>query len=73
MNSTHGFCASDLSFGPSVDGCDRTFDFSLTFEESILSIVPSAFLLILGPLQLLFLQKKAIRVGGRKLQLLKIV
>ncbi|CAM1508146.1 Fc.00g049940.m01.CDS01 [Cosmosporella sp. VM-42] len=48
-NSTE--CGDGL-FGPSVwaEGCRGGFDFTLSFEESILSILPSAFfLLLVGP------------------------
>ncbi|RGP73027.1 canalicular multispecific organic anion transporter 2 [Fusarium sporotrichioides] len=48
-NSTS--CGDDL-FGPSVwtEGCRGGFDFTLSFQESILSIAPSAvFLALVGP------------------------
>lgn len=39
--------ASDESIGP---GNDRIFDFTLVFENSILSILPAAFLLLIAPI-----------------------
>ncbi|KAH8666573.1 P-loop containing nucleoside triphosphate hydrolase protein [Xylariales sp. PMI_506] len=42
---------SDNSFGP-ADSCPGAFDFTILFEQSILSIGTSAILLILLPLQL---------------------
>ncbi|KAI1858876.1 uncharacterized protein JN550_012335 [Neoarthrinium moseri] len=47
-------CSSDDSFGPAFS-CPEpgtTFDFTLTFEHSILSIVPCAILLVILPVQL---------------------
>jgi len=40
---------NDNSFGPAVQGCRHNFDFTLIFEQSILSIVPAALLLIFAP------------------------
>ncbi|KAE8152270.1 putative multidrug resistance protein [Aspergillus avenaceus] len=41
---------SDSSFGPG--SCSRDFDFTLTFEQSILSILPSALLILVAPVRL---------------------
>ncbi|KAF5007801.1 hypothetical protein FDECE_5884 [Fusarium decemcellulare] len=52
MESYNSTACGDGLFGPSVwtDGCRGGFDFTLSFQESILSIVPSAvFLLLVGP------------------------
>ncbi|KAE8130892.1 putative multidrug resistance protein [Aspergillus pseudotamarii] len=38
--------ATDNTFGPVVLSCRRTFDFTLLFEQAILSIIPSALLLV---------------------------
>jgi hypothetical protein len=35
----------------------RPFDFTLTFEQAILSIIPSAILLLAGPFRLLHLSR----------------
>lgn len=71
MNSSAGLSPAEFSFGP-VAG-DRAFDFSLTFEESVLSVVPSALLLLLAPVRLISLQKQPNRVGGKEFQLVKLV
>jgi hypothetical protein len=40
---------NDNSFGPAVHSCQSDFDFTLVFEQSILSIIPSALLLLFVP------------------------
>ncbi|KAL1966963.1 hypothetical protein VTN77DRAFT_3707 [Rasamsonia byssochlamydoides] len=47
---------SDNAFGPA--SCTRDFDFTLTFEQSILSILPSALLLLITPLRLFQLSRR---------------
>ncbi|KAK2939263.1 AAA ATPase domain [Fusarium oxysporum f. sp. vasinfectum] len=52
MDGYNSTACGDSLFGPSVwtEGCRGGFDFTLSFQESILSIVPSAiFLAIAGP------------------------
>lgn len=66
--------ADDNSFGPFLELPGRaTFDFTLLFEEVILSIVPSAILLFLIPLRTLRLWKSPRKVIGGYLQTTKIV
>ncbi|KAJ7805393.1 P-loop containing nucleoside triphosphate hydrolase protein [Mycena olivaceomarginata] len=50
------FCASDSTFGP-VSDC-RVFDFTIQFESYILSVVPSALLIVLGGARVLYLARK---------------
>lgn len=55
--TTASICLSaDNAFGPQLKGCSGQFDFTLLFEQSILSILPSALLLLLSPLRILQLQ-----------------
>jgi hypothetical protein len=56
-------CSSDTSFGPAVEGFNRNFDFTVTFEESILSIVPSVLLILVAPVRILLLKDQRRRVG----------
>ncbi|KAL3426779.1 hypothetical protein PVAG01_00288 [Phlyctema vagabunda] len=70
MNSTQS-CA-DGSFGPAVTDCSRSFDFTLAFEESILSIVPSILLILLAPIRVVQLKAQRRRVGGRGFQIAKL-
>lgn len=74
MNGT-SVCSShpDDVFGPVVAECARAFDFTLLFEESILSILPSAILILLSPVRLLSLRKKQHVVGGGALRGAKLV
>ncbi|KAK8143317.1 hypothetical protein G3M48_007447 [Beauveria asiatica] len=41
MNQVCG-SPDDFSFGPSINSCHRGFDFTLFFEDTVLSLVPSA-------------------------------
>ena len=71
MNSSLSY--TDASFGPVVKGCDRTFDFTVTFEESILSIIPSVLLIFVAPIRILLLKGQRRRVGGKAFQRTKLV
>lgn len=74
-NSSKWSCpkAMDDVFGPAVDECARTFDFTLLFEETILSILPSAVFLILGTIRIATLFTRKSRVGGVILRTIKLV
>jgi hypothetical protein len=63
----------DDSFGPHAKACRGGFDFTLLFEESILSIPPLAMLLVLAPLRILYLSKKQKKVVQSPLLPLKLV
>jgi len=41
-------CLNDNSFGPAVRVCRSDFDFTLLFEQIILTIVPSSIFILLG-------------------------
>ena len=64
----------DNSFGPfiALPGKVR-FDFTLLFEETILSILPSALFLLLVPPRILSLWRTPRKVTGSYLQTIKIV
>lgn len=65
--------ADDSGLFLSIPG-QQTFDFTLLFEDSILSILPSALLLLISPLRILQLWKKARVVKASSyLQATKIV
>jgi ATP-binding cassette subfamily C (CFTR/MRP) protein 1 len=64
---------NDESFGPIVRGCRHDSDFTLLFENTILSMMPSMFVLLLSVARILVLHKKAKLVSGRVLQLSKLV
>jgi hypothetical protein len=44
--------ANDDLFGPAVEACRDNFDFTLVFEQAILSIGPSTILLLLTPFRI---------------------
>lgn len=52
----------DDTFGPHAKECRDEFDFTLLFEESILSIVPLALLLLLAPNRIIYLFQKKTKV-----------
>ena len=60
----------EASFGPSATG---RFDFTLTFESAILSILPSGLFLLLGPQRLFWLMKKPYKVIDSRRTALKLV
>lgn len=52
MQPAPALCINDNAFGPAVDGCRGDFDFTVVFEQSILSILPSACFITLALLRL---------------------
>lgn len=71
MASNHSFTGySTTSFGPAMVG---TFDFTPLFEDIILSIVPSASLLIAVPPRLIFLRSQPRKVLRSSLHSQKLV
>jgi ATP-binding cassette, subfamily C (CFTR/MRP), member 1 len=59
--------SADNAFGPQVEPCRREFDFTLLFEESILSIAPSVLFLVLTCIRvrsLLLRERCLTRLGG---------
>jgi hypothetical protein len=75
MNSS-AFCAPDGDnlFGPQVEPCLRSFDFTLRFENLLLSIAPSAIFLLIAPIRIYSLRNTQKRVvGGSAFQIVKLV
>ncbi|KAF5005603.1 hypothetical protein FDECE_7964 [Fusarium decemcellulare] len=75
MNSSATFCASsaDAAFGPIVGPeCRDGFDFTLTFEQSILVLSPAALLLLVAPFRLFNLYNAPVKVAGHRLRLFKL-
>ncbi|GJC98969.1 hypothetical protein ColKHC_07795 [Colletotrichum higginsianum] len=62
----------DYDFGPVVDPCVRKFDFTLLFEDTILSIIPSAIFFVLAALRILSLRSQP-NVAGNVFRLVKLV
>jgi hypothetical protein len=75
MNSSD-FCApnGDSYFGPQVEPCLRSFDFTLRFENLFLSIAPSVLFLLIAPVRIFTLRNEQKRVvGGSTFQIVKLV
>jgi ATP-binding cassette, subfamily C (CFTR/MRP), member 1 len=70
MNRT---LCNDRDFGPVVHDCRDDFDFTLVFEDTVLSIAPSILVLVLAAGRILYLHKKPKLVWARKFQLSKLV
>lgn len=67
-------CAQiDDTFGPYALHCRGNFDFTLLFEESILTILPLSLLLVFVPFRLLYLFRKQKKVNDGPLVHLKLV
>lgn len=70
MNSSTRAVYSADNFGPTVPG---EFDFTLLFEDTILSLLPSALLLVAIPVRLLSLRGKPRKVARSHLYENKLV
>lgn len=55
----------DNTFSSHAGECRGGFDFTLLFEETILSILPLALLIFIAPLRIVYLSKKSIKVLRR--------
>lgn len=67
-------CAAvDNTFGPHAAGCRGDFDFTLLFEETILSLAPLVLLLLLAPPRIIRLFKSDKKVVRSYLLPLKLV
>jgi len=63
----------DNSFGPYAESCRGGFDFTLLFEESILSILPLALLITVIPFRISYLAPRSIKVDSDLLLPTKLV
>lgn len=57
---------ADEAFGPVVNGCRDSFDFTLLFEQSILSVLPSAFAIVSGIASIYKLWKQSMKIIPEK-------
>jgi ATP-binding cassette subfamily C (CFTR/MRP) protein 1 len=64
---------NDDLFGPIIQGCRSNFDFTLLFEQTILSIPPAAILLVLAPPRLVKLIRSRKKTLPNPIRSLKIV
>lgn len=63
----------DDSFGPAISSNCRSFDFTLLFEQSVLSLLPSAIFLLVVPFRLWYLLRTNVKLLHSRLYLLKLV
>lgn len=74
MAAQPSMCAGvDNTFGPHAANCRGDFDFTLLFEETVLSLLPLTLLLIAAPLRIGYLFKKDWKVVQSPLLPLKLV
>ena len=67
-------CSSiDDSFGPYASGCRGGLDFTLLFEECILTILPLLLTLLVTPFRLFYLTRNTIKVTPSRLLPCKLV
>ncbi|KAK6224641.1 abc multidrug transporter [Colletotrichum tabaci] len=62
---------ADDAFGPVVQNCRQGFDFTLTFEQCLFTILPALLLLLAAPLRIRHLAKLPHAVSGTALRLAK--
>ncbi|KAF2742355.1 P-loop containing nucleoside triphosphate hydrolase protein [Sporormia fimetaria CBS 119925] len=65
--------AVDNTFGPYAGRCRGGFDFTLLFEDAILSIAPLALILCIAPFRIFYLWRKKTKVSGSVLLLVKLL
>lgn len=63
----------DDTFGPYAKNCRGDFDFTLLFEETILSILPICLLIVIVPFRVIYLARREIKVNRSFWLLLKLV
>lgn len=63
----------DNTLGPSAGECRGGFDFTLLFEEIILTVLPFVPLLFVVPLRILYLFKRSVKVTQSPLLPIKLV
>lgn len=72
--ASHCSPAADNVFGPAVGaGCRDGFDFTLLFEQSMLSILPASIILIASPFRIRYLLKRGIRTRYNPIRISKLV
>lgn len=66
-------CLNDDDFGPVVKGCRDDFDFTLKFELTIFSLVPSSLFILFALLRCLQLHKRRKIVDAKLFLAAKLV
>ena len=65
--------SSDSLFGPAYEGPLKTFDFTLLFEDTILTIVPATLFLIAAGVRAVWLMRKPNKVATSFSRFTKLV
>jgi ATP-binding cassette subfamily C (CFTR/MRP) protein 1 len=75
MTSPSTLCeiAFDDTFGPGVQGCRDNFDFTLLFEQSVMSIGPSILFLLFFSIRIWQLYRQDAKVLSSLLSWMKLV
>ncbi|KAE8154372.1 P-loop containing nucleoside triphosphate hydrolase protein [Aspergillus avenaceus] len=68
-----GNCADDVTFGPSVRGCRDDFDFTITFEKMIFTLLPSSLFTFLALIRIAILFGRPNIVEKCPLQVVKLI
>lgn len=73
--ASNDICASvqDRTFGPWAQQCRGAFDFTLLFEESVLTLVPLCIMILFAPFRIAYLFRKKRKVEDTPLVHMKIV
>lgn len=74
--SSRGACIRiDDTFGPHAGPCRGGFDFTLLFEEIILTLLPAGIILLALPFRLWYLAQrvKKVQANSRSLTVIKLV
>lgn len=66
-------CPDDSSFGPTVRGCRDDFDFTVTFETIVLSLIPASVFVALAAARIGFLARRSRIVDAAAFQYIKLV
>ena len=64
---------ADDTFGPAVAQCRENFDFTLLFEQTILTIAPAALFLLCVPVRIIRLYRRSMKTQPSILHQLKLV
>jgi len=68
------YCASDRTFGPAVLGCRGNFDFTVKFEDIVLSLLPASLFIILAIFRIWYLcRAESLERGSSWLLMTKLV
>lgn len=64
---------AENAFGPAVNPCRRTFDFTLLFEEIFFRLIPACIFLVAVAIRLYLLYQRPVEVRTSRLHFLKLV